>query len=85
MTKPKRDPLVHRPDPTLTPHEIIAKNDARNMLTLIHDLTAYMPPSCKARLRESGVFQVRLGEYQVQITLHGRFEAPTEKYGRVHW
>ena len=85
MRRPSKDPHVHRPAPTLTPHEIIARADAVNMLNLVRDLTAYMPPSYKAQLQRDGCFSVRLGKYRVQVVLCERFEMFTGEYGRSGW
>lgn len=85
MSRSKRDPFVKRPNPTLTPHEMIAKNDAMNMLNLMRDLTAYMPPPYKAQLQRYGCLSFKLGKYRVQIVECKRFEMSVEEYGKAQW
>ena len=82
VVKPNKDPHVHRPEPTLTPHEIINRVDAVNMLNLVNNLTKYMPSPYKAQLQKDGCFSVKLGKYRVQVTLCDRFEMSTGEYGR---
>ena len=85
MVKTKHDPFVHRPNPTLTPHEVIAKADAVNMLNLVRDLTAYMPPMFKEQLQRDGCMSIKLGKYRVQVTLCERFEMAVGEYGKAPW
>lgn len=79
------DPLVRRPPPDCTASEAMARIDARNMVSLVRDLTLYMPPPYKERLLKDGSVQVKLGKYTVLITVNGRFESPTGEYGRTNW
>lgn len=85
MAKPRKDPHVHRPNPTLTAHEVMAETDARNMVSLVRDLTTYMPPPYKEKLLRDGSIQVKLGKYTVLVMVNGRFETPTGEYGRATW
>lgn len=85
MAKSRKDPHVHRPDPTLTPQEVMAEIDARNMINLVRDLTTYMPSPYKEKLLRDGSIQVKLGRYTVMIVVNGRFEQPVGEYGRADW
>jgi len=85
MTKAHRGSHAHKPEPQLTAHEIMAHADAENMIGLVRDLTTYMPPPYKETLLRDGCLFIKLGKYQIQITISGKFEMPVEGYGRVNW
>lgn len=85
LSNRRKDPLVHRPEPTMTAREAMNRLDARHMVESAREMLTCMPPRFKEQLRRSGCFHVTVGRYNIQITDRERFVMPPVEYGRTDW